>query len=168
MGLTGGSGAARVADMTVVILVALVGAIAFILWSNDRAATRLREAEQRITDEILKGANRYAEGYQVGVTQASELLTTATTETVGNVTKILMNEVVGSPEEVRLPDGTATTWEPAWTTWEETDKGVEDIGVGDSVFVDREFDDRVAAIGEGEQIIPGVPLPDMSGEKFDG
>jgi hypothetical protein len=53
---------------------------------------------------------------------------------------------------------------PDWVNWD-GDEDPNTPGVGDSVYFDREHA-GTAFLGEGESIIPGVPMPDMSGENY--
>lgn len=116
-----------------------------------------------------KAAMSYKEGYHDALETSTPLLSEALTRTVTDVTKALVGEMIGEPgKEVVSKPVTDQTPEPSWFEWDDPNKPVEDVGVGDSVYVPRDYDDRVASIAEGESIIPGVPLPDMSGEKFDG
>ena len=124
---------------------------------------------RRINEQLhAEAALNYKRGFREGITTSSSTMNTTVTETVGSITKLMMGEVIGSKgEEVQQPTSNQTP-DPAWYQWEDTDTAPVDFGVGDSVFVPRDFDDRVASIAEGESIIPGVPLPDMTGESFDG
>ena len=81
------------------------------------------------------------------------------------LTPVVMPKVI-QPE--LGPEGDPTS--PVWTEWDDVTKAVTDFGVGDSVVLDRDYEsvDRVAMIGDGESIIPGLALPDMTGEEFNG
>lgn len=121
--------------------------------------------QERVLHEGQRAAEAYGEGYQKGVETSSGILSTTVTTTVSEVTRVLMGQVVGDQQEHKIPPPvTDQTPEPSWFTWEDQTKPVEEFGAGDSVWVPREFEDRVAGIADGESIIPGVPLPDMSGE----
>lgn len=132
-----------------------------------------RSKNERLREEIglthKAAADSYSEGYQKGVEASTTLLATAVVTTVGDVTKLMMGEVVGSKDE-EAPERPVTdqTANPAWYQWDDIDAPIEQFGPGDSVYVPRDSDDRVASIAEGESLIPGVPLPDMTGEKFNG
>lgn len=60
---------------------------------------------------------------------------------------------------------------PAWTKWEDGPENEWEAGPGDSVYFERasweEGAERTAYINDGESVIPGVPLPDMTGENYD-
>ena len=123
--------------------------------------TRLRN---EVNSLHMNAARMYKTGLNDGIETASDALNHTVTETVGSITKLMMGEVVGEREVgVQQPTSDQTPT-PEWFEWEDAEQPVNDFGVGDSVFVPRDFDDRVASIGDGESIIPGVPLPDMSGE----
>jgi hypothetical protein len=127
---------------------------------------------QRLRNEVAglwrSNSDSYRRGYEEGVETVGRLMKDTTAETVGSITKLMMGEVVGERSDpVPQPDSEQAP-SPTWFDWEDTDRPPEDFGVGDSVWLDREAPDRVAALGNGEPIIPGVPLPDMTGESFDG
>lgn len=131
----------------------------------------LKVAEvQRVSIERDRMANQsmvsYQRGYEEGVATMGATLKDTILATTESITKIIVGEVSGPPEvERRQPDASEQTPNPSWYEWEEADRPITDIGVGDSVFVDRDAVDRVAALDDGESIIPGIPLPDMSGER---
>lgn len=157
----------------IVALVVVVVVMVSLSWGWLAISTYdLRQKNEALRADIIalhkQAADSYVAGYQTGLEASTNLLGGAVTETVGSVTKLLMGEVTG---ERGVEHGIQTvadqTPDPAWWQWEDNDKPLEDFGVGDSVYVPRDFDDRVAAIGDGESIIPGVPLPDMTGETYD-
>lgn len=150
------------------IVVLVVPAVGWVWVLIDRAALRGEMTGLRIQvdDARQKAAEAYGEGYQKGVETSSGILKDTMVTTVGDVTRLMMGEMVGSKdEEVPARAAADQTFEPSWVEWEDV-RAVEDFGIGDSVYVPRDYDDRVAAIGDGESIIPGVPLPDMTGESF--
>lgn len=129
---------------------------------------RMEQLRQQVATLEHERATAFSSGYQEGIETASRLMNGTVVETVGSITKLMMGEVIGKKdEEVRQPDSEQSP-QPNWWEWEDTDRPPVDFGVGDSVVVPREFDDRVAMLGVGESMVPGVPLPDMTGEEFDG
>lgn len=78
------------------------------------------------------------------------------------------NKPVQQPEDVAENNMA----HPSWVTWPEDEETGGDVGIGDSVYVDRNMDwsgeGRATMLREGESIVPGVPLPDMSGENWSG
>ncbi len=97
------------------------------------------------------------------------LLKDAVITTVQSTTKGVMVSLVGddkkSVEQRDVPPDEDLT-NPEWTRWDDGDPDAEMADIGDSVFFRRPDADgtRVAGIEEGEAIIPGIPLPDMTGE----
>lgn len=163
------SGKLNDVEIVAVVVLMVVPAVGWAWVLIDRAALRGEMTGLRIQvdDARQKAAEAYSEGYQKGVETSSGILKDTVVTTVGDVTRLMMGEVVGSrDDEVPARPAADQTFEPSWVEWEDVNKSVEDFGVGDSVYVPREFDDRVASIAEGESIIPGVPLPDMTGEKY--
>lgn len=99
------------------------------------------------------------------------MLKDAVISTVASTTQGVMVSLVGSatePVEQRTVPPEGDLNDPAWTKWQDGDENSEFADIGDSVFFQRPEADmmRVAGIEEGEAIIPGVPVPDMSGESW--
>lgn len=93
----------------------------------------------------------------------------AVISTVGSTTQGVLASLVGEPNtpvvQHTVPADEDLT-NPEWTKWDDGDPDAEFSDIGDSVFFRRPDSDssRVAGIEEGEAIIPGVPVPDMTGE----
>lgn len=91
----------------------------------------------------------------------------AVVETVEKVVQTTVKAFLGEPntpipQPELLPQGDLTA--PEWTTWGDIGDDI-DVGVGDSVYFERDHRDA-AFIADGESPIPGMAPPDMSGERY--
>lgn len=122
--------------------------------------------------EVQKGTERMSKVILDSVKEVSKVVTEASSEAtraafgawaaanVGEVDKPVPQTPVDPQGDINAPE---------WMKWEDVEGDMMRTGIGDSVWVERPgYEDRAASIEEGESIIPGVPLPDMTGEKFDG
>lgn len=99
----------------------------------------------------------------------TDMLRDAVISTVTSTTQGVMVSLVGEQDKAVKQgqvDREGDLNHPDWTTWDDGDPDGQFADIGDSVNFKRADMDtvRVAGIEDGEAIIPGVPLPDMSGE----
>lgn len=103
--------------------------------------------------------------------QVSELVVQTTTESINKVVGVILGEAYGKPgtpvDQGHVPQAEDMN-NPAWFTWDDGPENEHEVGTGDSVYFERVNGDdaRTVGIQDGEQIIPGVPLPDMTGENY--
>lgn len=122
----------------------------------------------RLVDSAVDRQNQVMVNTLEGITG---MLKDAVISTVASTTQGVMVSLVGDdkkPVEQRTVPPEGDLNDPAWTMWNDGDENSELADIGDSVFFQRPEADmmRVAGIEEGEAIIPGVPVPDMSGESW--
>lgn len=123
--------------------------------------------------EVSKANSRQAEIIVKSVGEIGKVVRDTAIEATQQVVGGILGEAVGRvgepvmqgtvPEEADLNN-------PKWL-WPEDDEDVLSPGAGDSVWFERVVqgsEDRTVGIEDGEQIIPGVPLPDMTGENYRG
>ena len=140
-------------------ILGVIGLVASGMMIMYYADIRDQRREQRMLDSVKKMGD---------VLQNSIV---ATTKAIAEVMGVELRGGEVGQEVVQSnvgPEG--NIHDPVWTMWDEEDREVRDFGVGDSVNIDRDVrwdaGDRVAGLGDGESIIPGVPRRDMSGEEY--
>lgn len=144
----------------VLSLLVLAGILAGYLWVFYRVVSQILNMVGNIVERV-SGA-------------VKDSVTQAVNETIENTVKALVGGLVGEAGEEGGVQQAQVGKEgdvlhPAWMEWDGDSDEVDKVGVGDSVyFGEREANGRAAILEEGESIIPGVPLPDMSGENFRG
>lgn len=126
-----------------------------------------------ITQLITSAVNKATETQNIVMLNSLEgitgMLKDAVISGVSATTQAVMVSLVGDantpvPQPSIPPEEDLSN--PEWTRWNDGDPDAQMADIGDSVMFRRPDKDsmRVAGIEEGESIIPGVPVPDMTGE----
>lgn len=126
-----------------------------------------------IVNQIDTFSRRQMAVMNSAIEKQAELITTTTVTSIEKVVGVILGESLGKKgEAVRQAEVPASEDpnNPEWTKWGDGPENEWEMGAGDSVWFERPgtSDVRTAAINEGEAIIPGVPLPDMTGENYRG
>lgn len=141
------------------VLIAALGSAAVLVRFMFRELERAVETSNKVMVETVSKVSEVVRDASSSATTAA--LNAWMASTVGEVGQPV-------PQPSVPDDGNISS--PHWMTWGDEGADATVPGVGDSVWFERVYggEDRAAPIGEGEPIILGVPLPDMSGEEYGG
>lgn len=139
--------------LLIVFTICLGGMGVGVLWAIQTLTERQLGMMQKTVEQV-------AETVRITASEATRAVLDATmAATIGRPDTPVRQSEVGAEGDLFAPE---------WMKWETEHEDVDKWGAGDSVNLgDRATGDRAAMLDDGESIIPGVPLPDMTGERYE-